>query len=119
MCNKITIKAELLKWCPVGFSFHREEHPNTEFAMKQVSYGQVFADCWPDYLGSMSSDIDVEVNAKDYERVCIDSINEMVRCDFDTVFKHKHGVFVATKAGFNVPVHCDPRPTTEEYEINL
>jgi hypothetical protein len=139
MSKLITIPAEGLKWCPVGFSFYREEHPNTEFAMKQVSYGQVFADCWPDYLGSMSSDVGVQVNAKDYERVCIERIKEMFEKKHVRIIKiTKHGglihchmqilpVVIEDKGKQKItepmdlyfPINCDPRPNIDEYTIEV
>ncbi len=121
MSDKITIPAKLLKFAYSGFDFkYFEDNEEWEDAFtyynNKPSVGELPVNSVESHF---FDDCQVEVDAKEYEDACIDRIKEMLRCDFDAIFKHKHGVFVHSKAGPNVSIHCDPRPTTDEYEITI
>ena len=123
MSEIITIKAELLKWCPRKFPFIIN---NGIFHIMGV-VGEVveYTGC---RIGVMKIHFmeDVQVNAKDYEEACIARIKEMFDIDelgLCKIKKSSVGVDLVVGIGrYNtkyVQINCDPRPNEESYEIEL
>jgi hypothetical protein len=125
MSKLITIPAEGLKWCPVGFEFiygsftleYGGHYPG------RIMLGNSGGCLWTEIVESVK----VQVNAKEYEEACVERIKEMFK-DIYTIYK-ADGLVSVYASGINgehysgklleVPIKCDPRPHEETYEIEV
>ncbi len=120
MSEMITIKAELLKWCPWGFSFIQIEYKAEREFQCMSADGDYAYD-----LNSRLYDLceEVQVNAKAYETACIERIKEMFDDCVCSVVKRSGQAYVNTddydSNTLHIPINCDPRPHEDNYTIEV
>jgi hypothetical protein len=125
MSEMITIKAKLLKWCPYEFSvrFGRSDSSSIQL---YVGMGGVWAR-FKNGDGLLARGAIVDVNAKDYEKACIDSICEINDRKITYIKKDSRGVFAhwkeKTRGGGTmsgtIKVKCDLRPHEDAYRVEV
>jgi len=122
--NVITIKAELLKWTRFRFLFKSEDQ-GFYYDFYDETCEIVFAD---NRESCFSSNVEVIVNAKDYEKAVINTISNMLTLPVKKIVKsfvddEPENTFsyitVYDEDGWDIQIDADPRPHEKEYVIEV
>ncbi|MCP5006673.1 MAG: hypothetical protein GY941_22430 [Planctomycetes bacterium] len=123
MSNLVTIPAEALRWCPIGFEIFLD---GTRYLYeRRLERKDGVHVCWcsnADYAGFYALDT-VQVDSAKYEAAVVAVIREMMPLSKivrkSSAAHHLCRLAVVDKVGGIVSISADPRPWEDEYTIKI